>query len=273
MHVAITIAGSDSGGGAGIQADLKTFEAHGVFGVTAITSITAQNTLGVRAVHDLPLDIIRAQLDAVFDDFTVGAIKIGMLSSRGIIGLVSAFLAERAVGIPVVLDPVMVATSGDRLLAEDAVESIRTELLPLARLATPNAGEAVILAAMDIRTIDDMREAAGRIAAMGAHAVLVKGGHLSGAFTEPGEPALASDLLFDGNEYTTFHAPFLDTPHTHGTGCTLSSAIAANLAKGLPLIDAVKHAKEYVHGAITHAPGIGHGHGPLLHSWRQNDGG
>lgn len=271
MRVAITIAGSDSGGGAGIQADLKTFEAHGVFGVTAITSITAQNTVGVRAVHNLPPDIIRAQLDAVFDDFTVGAIKIGMLSSREIIALVSGFLAERAAGIPVVLDPVMVATSGDRLLAEDAVELIRTELLPRATLATPNAGEAMILAGMEIQTPDDMRRAAGRIAAMGARAVLVKGGHLSEAFTVPGQPVLASDLLFDGDSYSTFQAPFIDTPHTHGTGCTLSAAIAANLVMGFPLAEAVRRAKEYVHGAIIHAPGLGSGHGPLLHSWRRSD--
>lgn len=282
MRVVITIAGSDSGGGAGIQADLKTFEAHGVFGTTAITSITAQNTVGVRAVHDLPLEIIRAQLDAVFDDFPVAAIKIGMLSNRGIIRLVSDFLRERASGIPVVLDPVMVATSGDRLLVEDAVESIRRELAPLATLVTPNAGEATILAGIDINSMDDMREAARRIAETGCGAVLIKGGHLAGRFAhadkntaekiaekKSDEGSLhAIDLLYDGSEDIILEAPYIDTPHTHGTGCTLSSAIAANLANGLSLAQAVMEAKGYVHGAIANAPGLGKGHGPLLHRWR-----
>ncbi len=268
MHVLLTIAGSDSGGGAGIQADLKTFEAHGVFGTTAITSITAQNTTGVRGVHDLPLEMIRSQLDAVFDDFTVAAVKIGMLSGREIIDLVAGFLRERASGVPVVLDPVMVATSGDRLLREDAVESVRRQLVPLATVVTPNAGEAVILAEMPIATMDDMREAARRIAAGGAGAVLVKGGHLTAELTPAGEEPRAIDLLYDGNGFTEFESPFIDTPHTHGTGCTLSSAIAANLALGLSLHEAVRQGKEYVQGAIAAAPGLGHGHGPLLHRWR-----
>jgi len=271
MKVVLTIAGSDSGGGAGIQADLKTFEAHGLFGVTAITSITAQNTVGVRAVYDLPAELIRAQLDAVFDDFAVDAVKIGMLSERTIIRLVSAFLRERAAGIPMVLDPVMVATSGDRLLREDAVESIRTELLPLASLVTPNLGEAEILAGMRIEGMDDMREAARRIGDFGARAVLVKGGHLPIVVEDvPDRSPAAVDILFDGCDYLSFAAVFIDTGHTHGTGCTLSSAIAAGLALGLELPEAVRQAKEYVHGAIAHAPGLGHGHGPLLHRWRSD---
>ncbi len=268
MNVVITIAGSDSGGGAGIQADLKTFEAHGVFGTTAITSITAQNTLGVRAVHDLPVEMIHAQLDAIFSDFTIAAVKIGMLSSREIIEMVSSFLRERASGIPMVLDPVMVATSGDRLLREDAVESIRRELMPLAVLVTPNAAEGAILAGMAIGSVEQMREAARRIAAAGPGAVLLKGGHLIAELSSPEEEPRAVDLLYDGESFTQFEAPYLETPHTHGTGCTLSSAIAANLALGSSLIEATRRAKAYVHGAIAAAPGLGHGHGPLLHRWR-----
>jgi hydroxymethylpyrimidine/phosphomethylpyrimidine kinase len=268
MNVVITIAGSDSGGGAGIQADLKTFEAHGVFGTTAITSITVQNTMGVRAVFDLPPAIVRGELDAVFDDFPVAAVKIGMLSSPAIIELVNAFLEERAAGVPVVVDPVMVATSGDRLLREEAVETIRQRLAPLATLMTPNVAEAAILAGMEVADHDDMRRAAAVIHRLGAAAVLVKGGDLPSG-VDDGDAGMATDILYDGRHYRSFAAPMLVTTSTHGTGCTLSSAIAANLARGMSLDDAVERGKWYVHGAIANAPGLGHGHGPLLHAWRK----
>ena len=268
MKVVITIAGSDSGGGAGIQADLKTFEAHGVFGVTAITSVTVQNTLGVRGLFDLPLDIVEGQLDAVFDDFNVGGVKIGMLSTGAIIDLVGRFIERRAAGIPIVLDPVMVATSGDRLLRQDAVDTIRRRLLPLATLVTPNAAEAGVLAGMSVGTPDEMRAAAAAIAALGARAVLVKGGDLP-LRIDGGTENMALDILLEDGVYHSFAAPMIASTSTHGTGCTLSSAIAANLALGLSLPEAVERAKQYVHGAIEHAPGLGHGHGPLLHRWRE----
>ena len=268
MNVVITIAGSDSGGGAGIQADLKTFEAHAVFGTTAITSITAQNTLGERAVFDLPLDIVRAQLDAVFDDLPVAAVKIGMLSSAAVIELVSDFLERRAAGLPVVVDPVMVATSGDRLLREDAVAILRQRLAPLATVLTPNVAEAAVLAGIDVDDHEDMRRAAAIIHQLGPAVVLVKGGDLRSGPDDPSR-SMAIDILYDGRRYRSFAAPLVATTSTHGTGCTLSSAIAANLARGLDLDDAVRRGKSYVHGAIANAPGLGHGHGPLLHAWRR----
>lgn len=267
MHVVLSIAGSDSGGGAGIQADLKTFEAHGVFGVTAITSITAQNTTGVLAIADLPIDIVRAQLDAVFDDFDVAAVKIGMLSHRAIIETVASFLRERAVSVPIVLDPVMVATSGDRLLRDEAIAALTELLAPLAALITPNAGEAAVLSGRAVETLDDMLQAAQAIRASGSRAVLVKGGHVA-APSEHGTPQ-SVDLLLDHAGPAYFTTPRIETVHTHGTGCTLSSAIAANLASGLGMHDAVRRAKSYVFQAIANAPGLGSGHGPLLHRWRQ----
>lgn len=266
MLVALTIAGSDSGGGAGIQADLKTFEAHGVFGVTAITSITAQNTVGVRGVHDLPDDVVREQLEAIFDDFDVATVKIGMLSRSSIIELVARFLRERAAEIPIVLDPVMVATSGDRLLREEAIDTLKRELIPLATLITPNAPEGSLLSAMPITTLDEMNAALPKLHALGARAVLLKGGHIRTSLAEHDAPQ-SIDLLIDGDGVTSFTGPYIETRHTHGTGCTLSSAIAANLAHALPLTRAVAEAKSYVAGAIEHAPGLGHGHGPLRHAW------
>jgi hydroxymethylpyrimidine/phosphomethylpyrimidine kinase len=266
MPVVISIAGSDSGGGAGIQADLKTFEAFGVFGTTAITSITAQNTVGVRTVHDLPHDIVRAQLDAIFDDFAVAAIKIGMLSSAPIIALVAGVLRERAASSPIVLDPVMVATSGDRLLREEAVAALIEHLLPLATLVTPNSEEAAILAGREVANLPDMRAAAHVLVSKGAAATLVKGGHIAPRRNDEGVEEL-TDLFFDGTSEHVLSTPYIPTTSTHGTGCTTSSAIAAMLAKGVPLLESVVAAQRYVHGAILHAPGLGAGSGPLRHGW------
>lgn len=253
MQTALTIAGSDSGGGAGIQADLRTFQAHGVFGTSAITAITAQNTMGVRAVETLPMAIITAQINAVADDFTIAATKIGMLATSDIIRAVAAAITKRGLS-PVVLDPVMVAKGGDALLAPEAVAALRDELLPLATLITPNIPEAEVLTGRTIVTVTDMREAAAQLRERGVRAVVIKGGHLDG-------PAV--DVLADEHGIEEFIALRIQTPHTHGTGCTFSSAAAARLALGHDLRTAVLGAKTYVLRAIERAPGLGHGHGPL----------
>ncbi len=260
IATALTIAGSDSGGGAGIQADLKAFEANGVFGMSVVTALTAQNTRGVVAVHAVPAAFVTAQIDAVADDLPVGAVKTGMLASADIVSAVADGLGRWRLA-PVVVDPVMVATSGDLLLEASAVETIRERLMPLADLATPNAHEAAVLAGFPVRTLDDARRAARAILMLGPRAVLVKGGHLA-------DEAEAVDLLLeaDGTE-TLFRNERLETRHTHGTGCTLASAIAANLAKGASLPDAVGRARRYLQQAIRHAPGVGHGHGPTRHFW------
>ena len=253
--VALTIAGSDSGAGAGVQADLKTFAAHEVYGASAITAVTAQNTLGVTGVHELPLDIIVGQIDAVVSDLGVDAVKTGMLSSTEIIGAVAERL--RAHGLTrIVVDPVMVAKGGDRLLREDAVEALVSELLPLALVATPNADEAEALTGSPVASVADAKRAAAAIRAMGPRYVVVKGGHF-------GEQAV--DVVYDGAGYTELSAPRVDTTSTHGTGCTFASAIAAGLAKGETVEAAVSHAKEYVTAAIAHAFPVGSGHGPLNH--------
>lgn len=257
MNVAITIAGSDSGGGAGIQADLKTFEAHGVFGTTAITAITAQNTLGVRSVLPIPAEMVRAQLEAVFDDFAVRAVKVGMLANREIIAVVARFLALRAAEIPVILDPVMLSTSGHALLEEDAIAALIAELFPVATLVTPNVAEAALLAGTEVLSLDRMEGAAYAIARLGARAVLVKGGDLRGG--------TATDILLESGSATRFTSSYLHSRNTHGTGCTLSSAIAANMALGSSLHHAVSRAKAYVHEGIVQAPSLGAGHGPLRH--------
>jgi hydroxymethylpyrimidine/phosphomethylpyrimidine kinase len=254
VPVALTIAGSDSGGGAGIQADLKTFQAFGVFGTSAITAITAQNTLGVRAVHAVPGAVVREQIRAVAADFEIGAVKTGMLATRELVELVAGSLREERLG-NYVLDPVMVATSGDRLLADDAVHAITTSLLPLCTIVTPNLDEARILTGVDAHDVDAMKEAARTLVENGAHAALVKGGHLSGN--------TVTDVFFNGLDFTTFARPRIDTTSTHGTGCTLSAAIAAGLAHGITLQRAVEAALSFVHDAIATAPGLGHGHGPL----------
>ncbi|HEX9952080.1 MAG TPA: bifunctional hydroxymethylpyrimidine kinase/phosphomethylpyrimidine kinase [Rubricoccaceae bacterium] len=260
VPTALTIAGSDSGGGAGIQADLKAFEAHGVFGMSVVTALTAQNTRGVAAVHEVPAAFVTAQLDAVASDLPVGAVKTGMLATAEVVAAVADGIARWRLA-PVVVDPVMVATSGDLLLRPDAVAAVRERLLPLADVATPNAHEAAVLAGFPVQTLADARRAAAAILALGPRAVLVKGGHLTG------EPDAVDVLLTADGTETLFRHPRLDTPHTHGTGCTLASAIAANLARGLPLAEAVRRARAYLQEAIRHAPGLGGGHGPTRHFW------
>ena len=255
IPIALTIAGSDSGGGAGIQADLKTFHSFGVYGTSVITAITAQNTRGVTAVHAVPLEDVRAQLDAVASDLRPAAFKTGMLATAELVGTVAAEIRRHHLR-NFILDPVMVATSGDRLLVADAVASVKTDLLPLATLVTPNLHEAAILADMPVTTLVEMRVAAERIRRLGASAVLVKGGHLEHE---------AIDLLLEDTGERLWRRHHIDTPHTHGTGCTLSAAITACLASGSSLADSVDHAVRYVAKAIALAPGLGSGHGPINH--------
>lgn len=256
LPIALTIAGSDSGGGAGIQADLKTFHAFGVFGTSAVTAITAQNTLGVSAIHLVPLDVVRAQIDAVAEDLRPGAFKTGMLASAALVSTVARAIRDSQLA-NYVMDPVMVATSGDRLLDADAESALAQELLPLATLVTPNLHEAEILTGVPVTTLEEMGTAARRLVEMGAGAALVKGGHLG-----KGE---AVDLLWDGSSEVTWHRVRMETLHTHGTGCTLSAAVAAGLARGLPLPESVEHAVDFVARAISTAPGLGGGHGPVNH--------
>jgi hydroxymethylpyrimidine/phosphomethylpyrimidine kinase len=260
--IAVTIAGSDSGGGAGIQADLKTFSALGVYGASVIAALTAQNTKGVTGIHDVPPDFVTAQIDAVFSDLKVGAVKLGMLSNAAVIAAVADGLA-RYKQSNVVLDPVMVATSGDRLLKPDAVDILRKRLIPMALVVTPNLPEAAALLDTAIATDEAaMRQQGERLLALGAKAVLIKGGHAEGAESV--------DLLIEPNGVTRLTSPRFDTRNTHGTGCTLSSAMAAGLAKGLPLVDAARVAKSYVATAIAAADrlSIGTGHGPVHHFYR-----
>jgi hydroxymethylpyrimidine/phosphomethylpyrimidine kinase len=254
--VALTIAGSDSGAGAGIQADLKTFAAFGVYGLTVITAVTAQNTLGVRAVQEIEPAIIADQLDAVVEDFTIASLKTGMLSSAAIIETVAAGIRRHRLH-PLVIDPVMVAKSGDRLLREDAVEALRRTLLPLARVVTPNIPEAEVLVGRAIRTREDRVAAARAILELGVQAVVIKGGH------SDDDPIV--DLLVDHTGMYEYRAPRIDTTSTHGTGCTFSAAIAAGLARGRDLPAAVGEAREYLSRALSSAPRLGHGHGPMNH--------
>ncbi|MBS8260238.1 bifunctional hydroxymethylpyrimidine kinase/phosphomethylpyrimidine kinase [Roseibium polysiphoniae] len=257
--IAVTIAGSDSGGGAGIQADLKSFSANGVYGASVLTALTAQNTLGVTGIQDVAPDFIRAQMDAVFSDLAVNATKIGMLSRPEVIQTVVDGLAAHQTG-PVVVDPVMVAASGDPLLADEAVEVLMERLVPVADLITPNLHEAArMLGSGMAETEADMASQAERLLAAGAKAVLVKGGHGTGSES--------ADLLMSEDVTHWFRAPRIETSNTHGTGCTLSSAIAAGFAKGLGLVDAVSQAKAYVSAAISSADqlNIGAGHGPVHH--------
>jgi hydroxymethylpyrimidine/phosphomethylpyrimidine kinase len=257
--IALTIAGSDSSAGAGIQADLKTFAALGVYGASVITALTAQNTRGVTAIHAVPAEFVTAQIDAVLSDLSVGAVKIGMLAQSSLIEAVAAGL-DRWKATNVVLDPVMVATSGDRLLARDAIDLLRRELLPRARVVTPNLPEAAMLIDADIAADEEAMQAqAERIAALGAEAVLIKGGHAAGPYSV--------DFLFDGLQMTRYAFKRVATRNTHGTGCTLSAAIAAGLAKGQDLAAATRFAKQYVTDAIAAADrlAVGHGHGPLHH--------
>ncbi len=246
------LSGSDSGGGAGIQADIKAAAALGAHGMTAITALTAQNTTGVQGIHDVPLDFVRAQFNSVADDIGFDAAKTGMLHSAELVDLVAELLS--GAGAPVVVDPVMVAKGGDRLLADDAVEALRNNLLPLATLVTPNLDEAAELLGRPITSPEQMKQAARELVEMGAGAALVKGGHL------PDDPC---DVLFDGENFHEFDAPRINTPHTHATGCTLASACAALLAAGWELVPAVERARLLVRRAIAGGLAIGHGHGPV----------
>lgn len=254
--VALTIAGSDSGGGAGIQADLKTFHAFGVFGTSAVTAITAQNTMTVSAVHAVPLEVVGAQIDAVVDDLDPAATKTGMLATAALVVMVARAITRHRLE-RFVLDPVMVATSGDSLLDKDAEEALVRELLPQAELITPNLHEACILTGREITTLADMRWAARELVRMGARAALVKGGHL----TED----KAVDVLWDGRVERTWSRPRLPAMNTHGTGCTLSAGVTASLALGVSLQDAVDRAVDFVARAIATAPDLGRGHGPVNH--------
>jgi hydroxymethylpyrimidine/phosphomethylpyrimidine kinase len=252
----LTIAGSDSGGGAGIQADIKAMSANGVFAMSAITVITAQNTEEVTDVFELPASIIAAQIDAVFNDFDVAAVKTGMLSSVEIVRVVAKLLTPQKIS-NLIVDPVMQSKSGHALLKPDAVDALRTELIPLALVITPNIHEAQQLSGMEIKSLADARQAAKILHKLGCRNVLIKGGHL---LAERG-----TDLLYDGRFFNIYKGDFIDTPHTHGTGCTFASAIAAQVARGNALPEAVRAAKAYVTEAIRHGLAIGHGKGPTNH--------
>jgi len=260
MRIALTIAGSDSGGGAGIQADLKTFAACGVYGTSAITAVTAQNTRGVTAWEAVSTELVIAQIEAVGDDLAPAAVKTGMLATAAIVEAVAATIAE--LDFPnLVVDPVMIAKGGDRLLREDAVAAIKAELLKLAEVVTPNVPEAEVLTGTPIRTLDDMRAAARRIRTLGPRVVVVKGGHLP-------IDHLVTDVVCTSDAEFDLQGPRFETRHTHGTGCTFAAAIAAHLALGQPVVEALHSARAYLEGAIRHAPGLGAGHGPLNHFWR-----
>jgi hydroxymethylpyrimidine/phosphomethylpyrimidine kinase len=257
MRVALSIAGSDSGAGAGIQADIKTFAAHRVYGTTAITAVTAQNTLGVSTFQALPADLVTAQIEAVVGDIGVHAAKTGMLPNAAIVEAVAAAIVDLEIPL-VVVDPVMIATSGDRLLDDEAVAAMKTELLRHALVVTPNVPEAEALAGVTIRDDATRREAARAIAALGAAHVIIKGGH----YPTSG----ISDLLFDGHQFHEFHGERI-AGSTHGTGCTFSAALASHLALGRTLKDAIPLAQHYVAETIRHAPGLGRGNGPGQHFW------
>jgi hydroxymethylpyrimidine/phosphomethylpyrimidine kinase len=252
----LTIAGSDSGGGAGIQADIKAMSASGVFAMSVVTAITAQNTEEVTEVFELPPSVIAAQLDAVFDDFDVAAVKTGMLSSASIVETVAKMLKPQEV-VNLVVDPVMISKSGHSLLKPDAIEAMKKHLFPLALLVTPNVHEAQQLSGIKIGSLADARRAAKVIHGFGCKYVLIKGGHLIAE--------RATDLLYDGRFFNVFKGEFIETPHTHGTGCTYASAIAAHLARGRTIPDAILAAKTYVTEAIRHSLAIGHGAGPTNH--------
>ena len=257
MGRVLILAGSDSGGGAGVQADIKAVTMMGGFAATAITAITVQNTLGVHGVHPLPLELIAAQARAVLEDIGTDAVKTGMLGSVEVVETVAALLDEA--DAPAVVDPVMVAKGGHPLLPDAAVEAVRRLMIPRAALLTPNAPEAEALTGLEVRDIDGQRRAGEALLAMGARAVLMKGGHV------PGEMVI--DLLLTADGETVLESERIDTRHTHGTGCTLASACAAGLALGRPLEVAVAEAWAYVGEAIRRAPGLGGGHGPLDHGW------
>ena len=259
MKQILTIAGSDSGGGAGIQADIKAISANGGYAMSVITSVTAQNTVAVTDAFDLPISLIEAQLDAVFTDFDVASVKTGMLSSPAIVETVATKLREYTPPA-IVVDPVMISKSKFPLLKEEAIDSLKTALIPLATVITPNIYEAELLAQQDIRNTDEAKGAAKAIAEFGCRAVLVKGGHLTGNS--------ATDVLYYDGEWVFFEAEWVETENTHGTGCTYSAAIATQLAHGKDLVDAINTAKAYITGAIQNALDIGHGHGPTNHFFK-----
>ncbi len=255
IHKALTIAGSDSGAGAGIQADLKTFAALGVYGTSALTAITAQNTRGVTRIFELSPDLVAAQIDAVMQDIGADAVKTGMLVNSAIIEIVAAKIREYRL-TNLVVDPVMIAKSGDLLLRSDAIETLKSRLIPLAAIVTPNLPEAEQLTGLHGTRLRDLKESAKRIVAMGAKSVVIKGGHRKGP---------ATDLFYDGKKFRAFTAARVATRNTHGTGCTFSAAIAANLAKRKKLEQAVAHAKAYMTRAIRKSFAIGAGHSPVNH--------
>ena len=257
----LTVAGSDSGGGAGIQADLKTFQEIGVFGMSALTALTAQNTVGVHGVHEVPPEFVIQQIDVVLSDIGADAVKTGMLSSGPIIAAVAKALSAHGVG-RLIVDPVCASKHGDPLLRPDAVDALRTEILPLAEIVTPNLGEVRVLTGVEVHTRADLATAAEAVHALGPRWVLVKGGHLP-------EDDDAVDLLFDGRTATPIVGPRLASADTHGTGCTLASAIAAHRALGAGVVDAVRAAKTYVSGAIAHGLRLGGGIGPVDHAWQR----
>ncbi len=261
-RVALTIAGSDSSGGAGIQADLKTFAALGVYGTSAITAVTAQSTIGVVSAAVLSADLVTAQIEAVAGDIDIHAVKTGMLGDAAVVEAVAAAIKELELPL-VVVDPVLASSGGARLLDDDGVQVLCGELLPLARVLTPNVPEAEVLSGKRIASEDDLREAARRIHGMGAAAVIITGGHRARYSHE------VVDTLFDGHAFAEFHTPRIDSPNTHGTGCTFAAAVAAYLARGTPLADAAEAAQQYVAGAIAHGLSIGKGSGPLGHFWKQ----
>ena len=254
----LVLAGSDSGGGAGIQADIKTITALGGYAATAITAVTVQNTLGVTGVHPIPLDIVEAQARAVLDDIGADALKTGMLGDAATVEVVARVL-DSAKGVPAVIDPVMVAKGGASLLAQEAIGALKSLLVPRAALLTPNAPEAAALTGLVVETTDDLRRAGEAFLELGAQAVLMKGGHVEGD--------RVVDLLITRHGETTFEGERIVTRHTHGTGCTLASACATGLAQGLSLTESVARAWNYVHEAMLRAPGFGAGHGPLDHGW------
>jgi len=270
MRTALTIAGSDPSGGAGIQADLKTFAAFGVYGASAITAITVQSTRGVDGVAPLSADLVTAQIEAIAGDFAIAATKIGMLATAAIVEAVAAAIEELDLPL-VVVDPVLVSSSGSRLLDDDGVAALRAGLIPLARVVTPNVPEAEALSGVRIATPADARTAARRIQDMGAAAVIITGGHEPAA-ARASAASTVVDLLLDGDTFLELAVPRVVSAHTHGTGCTFASAVAARLALGDALEAAAARAQRYVAGAIAHAPGLGHGRGPLDHFWESRSG-
>ncbi len=259
MRTALTIAGSDSGAGAGIQADLKTFAAHGVYGTSVVTAITAQNTRSVTAYEVVSVDLITAQIEAVMSDIGAHAAKTGMLASAAIVEAVAGCVMNLKIPL-LVVDPVMIAKSGDRLIDDAGIAALRTTLLPHAHVVTPNLPEAEALAGIQIRSDADRREAALRIHRLGAYAVVIKGGHASSNEIV--------DLVYDGDRFTTFKTERVESRHTHGTGCAFSAALTAHLARGTTVLDAVPLVQEYLAGAIRHGIPVGQGHGPMNHFWR-----